>query len=37
MAARWEIGGRTWIEFRATHYRITPADYITTAEGLSGV
>lgn len=33
MAARWVIGN-TWIEFYATHYRITPADYITTAEGL---
>ena len=34
MAARWVIGN-AWIEFYATHYRITPADYITTAEGLA--
>ena len=33
MVARWEIGG-VWIEFRATHYRITPSNYIATAEGL---
>ncbi len=37
MATRWRVGGSAggaWIEFYATHYRITPADYITTAEGL---
>lgn len=34
MVTWWEIGG-VCIEFRATHYRITPADYITTAEGLA--
>ena len=33
MVVRWVIGN-VWIEFYATHYRITPADYITTAEGL---
>lgn len=34
VAALWVIGN-AWIEFYATHYRITPADYITTAEGLA--
>jgi len=34
MLVRWAIGN-VWIEFYATHYRITPADYITTAEGLA--
>lgn len=33
MICRWIIGN-AWIEFHATHYRITPADYITTAEEL---